>query len=93
MYSILSTANKVCCLHSPYLFSRNAELQTQKLKSHLKKTQSLKVFPLKPGVGQYIAMIATPTARDFFLADFYLSDPSTCVFSKPLQSFSCVSCG
>ena len=33
------------------------------------RTQSLKVLPLKPGVGQYIAMHATLTARDFFLAN------------------------
>ena len=31
------------------------------------QTQSLKVFPLKRGVGQYIAIHATLTARDFFL--------------------------
>ena len=54
---------------------RNGELQTQKLKSHLMRTQSLKVLPFKPGVGQYIAMYATLTARDFFLANFYPSGP------------------
>ena len=32
------------------------------------RTQSLKVLSLKPGVGQYIAMHAMLTARDFFLA-------------------------
>ena len=48
------------------------ELRTQKLKSHLMRTQSLKVLPLKPGAGQYIAMhTALPTARDVFLANFY----------------------
>ena len=40
------------------------ELRTQKVKSHLVRTQSLNVFPLKPGVGQYIAKHATLTARD-----------------------------
>ena len=49
---------------------RSGELRTQKLKSHLVRTQSLNVLPLKPGVGQYIAIHATPTARDFFLAYF-----------------------
>ena len=39
------------------------------------RTQSLKALPLKPGVGQYIAMHATLTARDFYLANFYLSGP------------------
>ena len=36
----------------------------------IENTESLKVLPLKPGVGQYIAMHATLTARDFFLANF-----------------------
>ena len=40
---------------------RSGELRTQKLKSHLL---------LKPGVGQYIAIHATLTDTDFFLAYF-----------------------
>ena len=36
--------------------SRRVELRTQKLKSHLLGTQSLKILPLKLGVGQYIAL-------------------------------------
>ena len=59
------------------------ELQTKKLKSHLMRTQSFKVLPLKPGVGQYIAMHATLTARDFFVANFYPFSPSPAFFSKP----------
>ena len=59
---------------------RSGELRTQKLKSLLVRTQSLKVLPLKPGVGRCIALHATLTARDFFLANF----------SKPHPSFSCV---
>ena len=50
------------------------------------RTRSLKVLPLKPGVGQYIATHATLTARNFFLANFYLSGPFTCIFPKPLPS-------
>ena len=72
---------------------RSGELRTQKLKSHLMRSQSLKVLPLKPEVGQYIAMHAALTARDFFLASFYTSGPFICIFPKPLPSFSCVSCG
>ena len=64
------------------------------LKSHLLRTQSLNVLPLKPVVGQYIAIHATLTARDFFLANFYPAGPFICIFCpKPLPSFSCVSCG
>ena len=45
----------------------------------------LKVLPLKPGVGQYIAIHATLTARDFFLAYFYPPGPSHLhFFPKPL---------
>ena len=65
-------------------FSHSGELQTQKLKSHLVRTQSLNVLPLKPGVGQYIAIHATLTAGNFFLAYVYPSGPFTCIFSKPL---------
>ena len=49
------------------------------------KTQSLKVLPLKPGVGQYIAINATLTARDFFLAKLYPSGPFTCIFFQNLS--------
>ena len=51
---------------------RSGELRTQKLKSHLVRTQSLTVLPLKPGVDQYIAIHATLTARDFFLSCLFL---------------------
>ena len=66
---------------------RSGELRMQKLKSHLVRTQSLNVLPLKSGVGQYIAIHATFTARDFFLVYFYLSGPFTCIFSKTSPIF------
>ena len=55
--------------------------------SHRLRTQSLKVLPLKPGVGSYIAIHATLTARDFFLAYFYPSRPFTSIFSKTSPDF------
>ena len=58
---------------------RSGELQTQKLKSNLVRTQSLNVLLLKPGVGQFIAMHGTLTARDFFLAYLYPSGPFICI--------------
>ena len=64
------------------LVPRRVELLMQKLKSILLRTQSLKMFPLKPGVGQYTTTHATLTARDFFLAYFYRSGPFICIFSK-----------
>ena len=64
---------------------RSGVLRTQKLKSHPVRAQSLNILPSKPGVGQYIAMHATLTARDFFLAYFYTSGPFNCFFfPKPL---------
>ena len=66
---------------------RSGELRTQKLKSHLVRTQSLNVLPLKLGVGQYIAIHATLTARDFFLVYFYPSGPFTCTDFPNLSRF------
>ena len=74
---------RVCqgmCVHT-----RSGELRTQKLKFHLVRTESLNVFPFKPEVGQYIAIHATLTARDFFLAYFYTSGPFTCIFFQNLS--------
>ena len=42
-------------------------LRTQKLKTHPLKTQSSKVFPSKPVVGQNIAMHESSTVRNFLL--------------------------
>ena len=78
----------LCMLTIMHAKPRSGELRTQKLKSHLVRTQSLNILPLKPGVGQYIAIHATLTARDFFLAYFYTSGPFTCIFSKTSPDFS-----
>ena len=51
------------------------------------RTQNLKVLPLKPGVGQYITMRATLTAKDFFLANFYLSGSFHLYFFLNLSRF------
>ena len=82
---ILSPVNNI--RHQTSHVPRSGELRTQKLKSHLVRTQSLNVLPLKPGVGQNIAIHATLTARDFFLAYFYTSGPFTCIFSKTSPDF------
>ena len=72
---------------------RSGELRTQKLKSHPVKPKSLNFLPLKPGVDKYIAIHATLTARDFFLAYSYPSGPFTRIFSNTSPDFSCVGCG
>ena len=69
---------------------RDGELRTQKLKSHLVRERSLNVLPLKPGVGQYIAIHAPLTARDFFVAYFNLPVHSPAFFSKTSPHFSCI---
>ena len=69
------------------LLPRSRELRTQKLKSHLLRTQSSHVLPLKPGVGQYITIHATLTARDFFRAYFYPFGPVTCICFQNLSRF------
>ena len=89
----LLLASSLYACYQGILRPRSGELWTQKLKSHLVRTQSLNVLPLKTGVGQYIAMHATLTARNFFLAYFYPSGLFTCIFSKPSPDFSCVCCG
>ena len=63
------------------------ELQIQKLKSHLVGTQSLNILPLKPGVGQYVAVHAALTASDFFLAYFNLPVHSPAFFSQTSPEF------
>ena len=65
----------------------SGELRPQKLKSHLLRTQNLKVLSLKPGVFRYLATHATLTARDFFLANFYHFGPFTCIFSNLSRVF------
>ena len=70
----------------------SGEQWMHKLKFHLVRTQNLNIPPFKPGVGQYIAIHATLTARDFFPAYFYPSGPFTCIFSKTSPDFSCVGC-
>ena len=64
-YQITELADYTCV----FVVVGSGELRTQKLKSNLLRTQSLKVLPLQSGVGQYIAIHATLTARHFFLAD------------------------
>ena len=88
-FLMLNCMVAACCRsqEKSFLQLRSGELRTQKLKSHLVRTQSLNVLPLKPGVGQYIAMHATLTARDLFLAYFYPSGPFTCIFSKTSPDF------
>ena len=43
--------------------------------------------PYKAWSRSYIAMHATLTAMDFFLANVYPSGPFTCIFSEPSPDF------
>ena len=85
----VGATHSLACTTICYEVPCSGELRTQKLKSHLVRIQSLNVLPLKPGVGHYIAIHATLTARNFFfLAYFYTSGPFTCIFSKTSPDFS-----
>ena len=66
---------------------RSWEPRTQKLKSHLERTQRLNILLLKPGVGQYIAIRARLTVRSFFIVYFYPSGPFTCIYFANLSRF------
>ena len=68
---------------------RSGEQRTQKLKSHPARTQSLNVLPFNLGIGQYIAIHATLTARDLFLAYFYPSGLFTCIFQNLSRFLLC----
>ena len=86
VHTVMCTRHRVRRRHDS-LRPRSGELRTQKLKSHLVRTLSLNVLPFKPGVGQYIAIHATLTAREFFLDYFYPSSPFTCIFFQNLSQF------
>ena len=75
------------------LMFRSGELRTEKLKSYLVRTQSLNFLPLKPGIGQYIAMHATLTVRVSYLLISALSVHLPAFFLKYLLIFACAGCG
>ena len=60
-------------------------LWTQKLMAPLFRTQNSRVLPLKSGVGQNIALNASPTARDFFISKSYFSGPFIFIFPQNLS--------
>ena len=65
-------------------------LRKQKLNIYLLRTQRSKVLPLSPGVGQNIAMHASPAARGFFLelmSIFLVHSPSFFFFQNLSQVF------
>ena len=54
------------CVYTHHFYTpHSGELRTQKWKSHLVRIQSLKVLPLKPGVGQYIAILRSAQLHFF----------------------------
>ena len=77
--SVFDLAESTKQLTNVYLLwgAADAEIKVQS-----DENTEFKVLPFKPGVGQYIAMHATLTARDFFLANFYPSGPFTCILSE-----------
>ena len=92
-FMLISTLMLFLLLIMIMLFSvltpHSGELRTQKLKSHLVRTQSLNVLPLKPEVGMYIAIHATLTARISFLPISTLLAHSPAFFPNLSQLFLC----
>ena len=82
-----------CCCSYHWQWPRSGELRMQKLKSHLVRTQSLNVLLLKPGVGQYIAIMLRLLPGISFLLISTLLVHSPAFFPKPLPIFPCVCCG
>ena len=76
----LTHTHTIFLVRCPSVTHRNGVLRTHKFKTHLLRNQSSKVLPFKSGAGPYIAMHAMPTARDFFLANFYPSGLFACIF-------------
>ena len=74
---------------------RFGALRTQKLKSHLLRTQSSKVLPLKPGTGPYTDTRATPTVPGISsLLIFTLLVHSPALSPQNVSRvFFCVGCG
>ena len=68
-------------------------LRTQKLKTHLLRTQSSTVLSLKPGVGQYVAMLCLLSGISSLLILTVSAYSPAFFFPKHLPRFSCVSCG
>ena len=68
-------------LHPPQWGAADAEVKVPSVEN----TELKGSLPLKPGVGQYIAMHATLIARDFFLANFYPSGQFTRIFFQNLS--------
>ena len=69
-------------IYNPQWGAADAEIKVPSV-----RTQSLNVLPVEPGVGQYIAMHVTLTARGFFLASFYPSGPFTSIFPQTSPEF------
>ena len=88
------TCNPTRVYFNSFRRPRSWELRTQKLKCRQVRAQSVNVLPLRPGVGQCIAIHATLTARDVLLC-LFLPFWSIRVhfFPKTSPDFSCVGCG
>ena len=68
-------------------YTRSGQLRTQNLKSHLMRTQSLRVLPLNLGVGQYVTIHATLTAGISSSLISILPVHSPAFFSKTSPEF------
>ena len=71
---------------------RSGVLRTQKLKTHLSRTQSSQILPFEPGVGPYVVMLLLlPGISSLLIPTFPVHSPA--FFPNPPPSVSCVGCG
>ena len=87
MLLYITLCNIILSVAGPLLLVQQWGAEDAEIKVPSARTQSLNVLLLEPGVGQYIAIHATLTARNFFLAYFYPSGPFTCIFFQNLSRF------
>ena len=79
--------------HSDFVGFPQRGTPDEKIKDPSVENPELKGSPFYAWAHPYITIRATPTARDFFLANFYPSGLFTCIFQKPLPRFFSVGCG
>ena len=90
---MLTSSCSDCSSCRPYISSPQWGAADADIKVSSDENTELICSPFKAWSSQYIAMHATLTVRDSFLANFHPSGPFTCIFQKPLQIVPCVSCG
>ena len=81
------SGSRIFLLVTHHITPCSGVLWMRKLKTHLLRTQSSKVLPLRPGLGQKVDLHAWTPAWNLFLANFYLPSPFTFIFFQTSPKF------